>query len=888
MSSSYVKHPFIQSVDMADKPRLLTPDEINDVLDAVPPNTIPYPKDAEFIRRQIQEKIGQSLIKEEICPSGIPELKNQIVRQHKESLLERGTPIGFTSSEAIGAITTQATLNTFHSSGSKNDIGSDAIKDLIFARTNITAPKAIIHFADKYMSVEDVIMMRSKLVAVYISFLMIDKDKSYDVFRVNEHKFEWWYVTKQDVLGVSNTFMRIYFDTKKLYGYQVTLRQIAEALLRGEGNDELIKVVISPMNYGFIDIFPLIIKNGKVIETIHKIKDQCSIKTTMTPLPKVFPKGKLNKLYSEEYIIETTFLENTFRPTLSCIRLKGISGIKNLQPVKNDDITSIILSQTKITDISMVPEEYEKYIPLERLWLIRVSAAKVSNMGITIDNLTTLFEHAGIETLSISTSGYELIVKTPANSYKDKSGRQMLKNNNVFLYPIRDFQNRYIVLSDNRVARRITSDNLRYDDDEGKWVENIDIDINIYRNPDEVINTDKGMFVLVNVVQDKDMMYEVADKLIKGTAQKPDEITKYAILEAEKEYDNKKKEDKSIRRPLIMRLAEYVYAYSDLDLSNNTVSKNIMKELLALPYLDNRKTYCNSMHIIRAALGIEPARRYIQNALYNSIFGRGSYVNPQNICIIAEIMTNKGMCFGATFNGISRQPGGHLYISTVEKAGEVNISEAFAGRKEDLRNVSASIFVGSRMSVGTGSFNIGQRVIENGVERIAVNDELFTVLSKDDRYKDVMKEMEKEANEIREDKAIDDQNEEFFNELDRFEALNIISESEEIFSTEDDYDRRAGVVEGRLVRPTFSESDKLNSNPVTSTAMSKPDNKLSDTIMSSRFSSNADVEKESKRRTLTSLPKLRRKVLPDIDFGKVEVKESKQKELDYDKIKDIF
>ncbi len=215
------------------------------------------------------------------------------------------------------------------------------------------------------------------------------------------------------------------------------------------------------------------------------------------------------------------------------------------------------------------------------------------------------------------------------------------------------------------------------------------------------------------------------------------------------------------------------------------------------------------------------------------------------ISIISEIMTNKGVNLGATFNGISRQPGGHLYVSTVEKAGEVNITEAFAGRKEDLRNVSASIFVGKRMAVGTGSFNVGQKIIENGIERISMNDELYTVLANDDRYKDQMKKLEEDSNSS---PILESEEDPFFLDFDKNESIKIIHESEDIFSTEEDFDSRTGAFEARITKTTMLQRPlRVISKRVNSSAKSEPDEKLSDTIVKSDFSSESSVRKEGAR-----------------------------------------
>src|SRR5690606_31533736 len=47
-----------------------------------------------------------------ICPSAIPELLKRIIEQHYKSLVVPGTAVGTTAAEAVGATTTQMTLNS--------------------------------------------------------------------------------------------------------------------------------------------------------------------------------------------------------------------------------------------------------------------------------------------------------------------------------------------------------------------------------------------------------------------------------------------------------------------------------------------------------------------------------------------------------------------------------------------------------------------------------------------------------------------------------------------------------------------------------------------------------------------------------------------------------
>jgi hypothetical protein len=138
------------------------------------------------------------------------------------------------------------------------------------------------------------------------------------------------------------------------------------------------------------------------------------------------------------------------------------------------------------------------------------------------------------------------------------------------------------------------------------------------------------------------------------------------------------------------------------------------------------------MYTIANTLGIEAARTFIIRALSETIATTGSYVHPTNITFIAEFITSLGEPYGATYTGISRQPGGHLSLATLERAGNVFIQNAIHGRKEDIRNVSASVAVGARMAIGSGAFDIGQTITENGVQKTIINDELFTALERDD------------------------------------------------------------------------------------------------------------------------------------------------------------
>lgn len=241
----------------------------------------------------------------------------------------------------------------------------------------------------------------------------------------------------------------------------------------------------------------------------------------------------------------------------------------------------------------------------------------------------------------------------------------------------------------------------------------------------------------------------ITNPLVKIREMKPSEYVAYRVSVSKREYKdeiNRLTSERLVKaqllpvdqrkavirapvivdRPLIMKAAEFVIA--DTEGSN-------LKELLSLAPIDKKRTTCNNMYTITNTLGIEAARTFIIRALYNTISNTGSYVHPANIMFIAEFITSRGEPYGATYTGISRQPGGHLSLATLERAGKVFTQNALHGRKEDIRNVSASVAVGARMAIGDGTFDIAQDITENGQVVTLMNDDLFMAHTRDDNTK---------------------------------------------------------------------------------------------------------------------------------------------------------
>jgi RNA polymerase Rpb1 len=225
--------------------------------------------------------------------------------------------------------------------------------------------------------------------------------------------------------------------------------------------------------------------------------------------------------------------------------------------------------------------------------------------------------------------------------------------------------------------------------------------VTLFEKPSEVING--------AVDQDRELAKDRARA-------RTDEIAK----EAEKLSGEAKR--RLIRAPIaqersdLIKASEYVTAETD---GSN------LKELFELPFVDKTRTVSSNIFELASVFGIENARAFLLKALKDVVDSSGSYVHPTHIVFVAEFITNRGYPYGATYLGISRQPGGHLSLATLERASKVFSQSALHGKDEDIRGVSASIVVGTRSAIGDGTFDIGFDVKDNNGNVVKfINDEV--------------------------------------------------------------------------------------------------------------------------------------------------------------------
>ena len=334
------------------EPRLLTSDEINEILLGIPipikiaPENlkiltrngtlqrprINYSSDPEISMLMYNEIVDHHriiLAEMYLTPLAIPDFKNYMTIQFNIAKSEPGSKPGISSGDAITAPVIQGTMNSFHQSGILKTVsyGIKYIEELIDAtgkpggsqRKQLTNT---IHFKNKYLTFSQVLEYRRKIVEVTIGDII----KDYEILPVNELQVSTWYQTYLKLLptDLGKYGLRLYLNTQHIFDYRINISEIRDALIKERPS--LINIVISPTFAGIVDIYPIEANLGQAFES---------------------EMGKGTQI--DPNYTSIIFLQNLIIPQLDKIKIKGIEKIDNLFPVAVP-IWSTIKNIQKITE----------------------------------------------------------------------------------------------------------------------------------------------------------------------------------------------------------------------------------------------------------------------------------------------------------------------------------------------------------------------------------------------------------------------------------------------------------------------------------------------------------------------------------------------------------
>ncbi|CAF1066419.1 unnamed protein product [Adineta steineri] len=131
-----------------------------------------------------------------------------------------------------------------------------------------------------------------------------------------------------------------------------------------------------------------------------------------------------------------------------------------------------------------------------------------------------------------------------------------------------------------------------------------------------------------------------------------------------------------------------------------------LNKVLSLKDIDYRRTYTNDIIEIFSVLGIEAARKAIENEMNYVLSFGDSYVNYRHLALLCDVMTTKGHLMSVTRHGINRENFSPIMRSSFEETVDVLMEAAAHAEYDPLKGVSESILLGQLAKIGTGSFEL--------------------------------------------------------------------------------------------------------------------------------------------------------------------------------------
>lgn len=308
----------------------------------------------------------------------IDELKTYIFHTYMKSWVCPGTPAGIRTAEGLGADITQATLNSFHYSGTEKgaQTGISGIAETLNATKNDKKNQyTSAHFVNEYLSFSEILNMKKIFVEATVNGLLSKTRSEILTFdeatsQENETAYNFYYsVVKAPKLRGKYypLCLRIYLDVDKLYQFKITTFDVASLLSYDQG--DMIVCVPHPTITGVVDIYPV---KKKVVEMyLNQAGENVVLNSTETI-----------KIY----------IKNVLIPAFKVLLLKGMRGNKDIRPVK-----------VKISEVirSYLPYSYpdDQDFDTANLYKIMFYPAKMRKYGISRTRLRNFILASGAEIL---------------------------------------------------------------------------------------------------------------------------------------------------------------------------------------------------------------------------------------------------------------------------------------------------------------------------------------------------------------------------------------------------------------------------------------------------------------------------------------------------------
>jgi len=129
-------------------------------------------------------------------------------------------------------------------------------------------------------------------------------------------------------------------------------------------------------------------------------------------------------------------------------------------------------------------------------------------------------------------------------------------------------------------------------------------------------------------------------------------------------------------------------------------------DILALDYIDSKRTISNDIKEVFDVLGLEASRQMIHDEFVDVMEFSGVSINYHHLSLLCDRMTLTKNMVSIFRSGILNDDIGPISKSTFEVHTEVLLNASRHGEFDDMRGVSANVMLGQVGPYGTGMFGV--------------------------------------------------------------------------------------------------------------------------------------------------------------------------------------
>lgn len=250
---------------MTECKRKLTKQEIASICDSIEINKYYDAEIAISIRQNVIDNIGKQLERVEIYPQAIPKLQEQIKLSYENSIAHPGEGVGCIAASSIGEVATQASLNSFHSTGLNKanlSTGVPRIKELLNASKLVKTPSCTIYLRPEVGDLKDLFVVKDfcdrEIIYHDIKSIMQDLEIQYNPILTDyeTNYYQFFQLFYEDICTENLWRIKILFSSASLFKIKKSLSYIAGCIkLALNLHENSLSIVFYPDIDGRIDIW---------------------------------------------------------------------------------------------------------------------------------------------------------------------------------------------------------------------------------------------------------------------------------------------------------------------------------------------------------------------------------------------------------------------------------------------------------------------------------------------------------------------------------------------------------------------------------------------------------------------------------------------------------